>query len=273
MRLLHNTRRARTDLGIRVCMRIMFCLKRAKRVDMNFYDIKKLNKMENMFAMIISGRKYGKKKFKERIKMTKFKVGDQVRVKKNLKIGHKYGKDIFVKGMEYMRGEIAILTNIYCDGKKFGIKGSTYLLTPEMVEPVINKLIFNGNATILFKDGKKYVTKCDTSDTYDREKGLLTVLAKANGYNYEAIQEMLKNATIKGKDMQVREVKRKAKVGEYVKIINAKNAHNNYRNGDILKIIDADFYVRYGRYLGQFLYDTEYVVLENYKPKENKKQC
>ena len=29
----------------------------------------------------------------------------------------------------------------------------------------------------------------------------------------------------------------------------------------------------YGRDLGQFLYDTEYVVLENYKPKENKKQC
>ena len=204
--------------------------------------------------------------------MTKFKVGDKVRVKKNLKIGHKYGKDIFVKEMEYMRGEIATITAIYCDGKKFSIKGSTYFLTPEMVEPVIdNKLIFNGNATILFKDGKKYVTKCDTSDTYDREKGLLTVLAKANGYNYEAIQEMLKNATIKGKDMQVREVRRRAKVGEYVKIINAKDT--SYRNGDILKIIDEDFYVRYGRYLSQFLYDTEYVVLENYKPKEKKENA
>lgn len=136
-----------------------------------------------------------------------------------------------------------------------------------------DKLIFNGNATILFKDGKKYVTKCDTSDTYDREKGLLTVLAKANGYNYEAIQEMLKNATIKGKDMQVREVRRRAKVGEYVKIINKKGAFDNYRNGDILKIIDADFYVRYGYYTGQFLFDTEYVVLENYKPKEKKENA
>ena len=125
----------------------------------------------------------------------------------------------------------------------------------------------------MFKDGKKYVTKCDTSDTYDREKGLLMALAKANGYNYEAIQEMLKNATIKGKDMQVREVKRKAKAGEYVKIINAKDTYNNYRNGDILKIIDADFYIRYGRYLGQFLFDTEYVVLENYKPKEKKENA
>lgn len=134
-----------------------------------------------------------------------------------------------------------------------------------------DKLIFNGNATILFKDGKKYVTKCDASDTYDREKGLLTVLAKANGYNYEAIQEMLKNATIKGKDMQVREVRRRAKVGEYVKIINAKDI--DYRNGDILKIIDEDSYVRYGRYLSQFLYDTEYVVLENYKPKEKKENA
>ena len=186
----------------------------------------------------------------------------------------KYGDVYFVYSMKEMCGKIVTIKDFYSDNCNIYLKEIGYLWSPEMLEPVKeDKLIFNGNATILFKDGKKYVTKCDTSDTYDREKGLLTVLAKANGYNYEAIQEMLKNAIIKGKDMQVREVRRRAKVGEYVKIINAKHTYNNYRNGDILKIIDADFYVRYGRYLGQFLYDTEYVVLENYKPKEKKENA
>lgn len=206
--------------------------------------------------------------------MTKFKVGDKVRVRKDLIPDTKYGDVYFVYSMKEMCGKIVTIKDFYFDNCNMYLKEIGYLWSPEMLEPVKeNKLIFNGNATILFKDGKKYVTKCDTSDTYDREKGLLTVLAKANGYNYEAIQEMLKNATIKGKDMQVREVKRKAKVGEYVKIINKKSAFDNYRNGDILKIIDADFYVRYGYYPGQFLFDTEYVVLENYKPKEKKENA
>ena len=206
--------------------------------------------------------------------MTKFKVGDKVRVRKNLIPDTKYGDVYFVYSMKEMCGKIVTIKDFYSDNCNMYLKEIGYLWSPEMLEPVKeDKLIFNGNATILFKDGKKYVTKCDASDTYDREKGLLTVLAKANGYNYETIQEMLKNATIKGKDMQVREVRRRAKVGEYVKIINAKDACNNYRNGDILKIIDADFYVRYGCYLGEFLYDTEYVVLENYKPKEKKENA
>ena len=206
--------------------------------------------------------------------MTKFKVGDKVRVRKNLIPDTKYGDVYFVYSMKEMCGKIVTIKDFYCDNYNMYLKEIGYLWSPEMLEPVKeDKLIFNGNATILFKDGKKYVTKCDTSDTYDREKGLLTVLAKANGYNYEAIQEMLKNATIKGKDMKVREVRRRAKVGEYVKIIDAISNCNDYRNGDILKIIIVDKYVRYGRYLGQFLFDTEYVVLENYKPKEKKENA
>lgn len=205
--------------------------------------------------------------------MTKFKVGDKVRVKKDLIPGEKYMCISVVYGMKRMCGKIATIKRVSPGYDYIVLEESDYLWSPGMLEPVIDKLIFNGNATILFKDGKKYVTKCDTSDTYDREKGLLTVLAKANGYNYEAIQEMLKNATIKGKDMQVREVRRRAKVGEYVKIINAKGAYDNYRNGDILKIIDVDNHIRYGRDLGQFLFDTEYVVLANYKPKEKKENA
>ena len=207
--------------------------------------------------------------------MTKFKVGDKVKVKKNLIPGEKYMCISVVYGMKRMCGKIATIKRVSPGYDYIVLEESDYIWSPGMLEPVKeDKLIFNGNATILFKDGKKYVTKCDTSDTYDREKGLLTVLAKANGYNYEAIQEMLKNATIKGKDMKVCEVRRRAKVGEYVKIIKCMYpSHNDYRNGDILKIISVDEYVKYGCNLGQFLYDTEYVVLENYKPKEKKENA
>ena len=201
--------------------------------------------------------------------MTKFKVGDKVRVRKNLRTNAFYGRTNFISEMNRMKGQIVTIKNMSSDGKSFMIEEFDYYWSPEMLEPVKeDKLIFNGNATILFKDGKKYVTRCDTSDTYDREKGLLMALAKANGYTYGDIQKMLNNATIKGKDMQVREVRRRAEVGEYVKIINKEVNSYDYKNGDILKIIDTGNYVRYGRDLGQFLFDKEYVVLENYKPRK-----
>ena len=219
--------------------------------------------------------------------MAKFKVGDKVRVRKDLIPDTKYGDVYFVYSMKNMCGKIVTIKDFYSDNCNMYLKEIGYLWSPEMLEPVKeDKLIFNGNATILFKDGKKYVTKCDASDTYDREKGLLTVLAKANGYNYETIQEMLKNATT-DKDMEVREVKRKAKVGEYIKIVDATmNGYNciAYENGDICKVIkenkksesDGIWARTRGTHncnIGEntsFIFDDEYVVLENYKPKEKK---
>ena len=65
----------------------------------------------------------------------------------------------------------------------------------------------------------------------------------------------------------VKEVKRRAKKFEYVKIVDAVSSHRNCKNGDILKIVDVSAkYVRYGYGIGEILYDTEYVVLEGYKP-------
>lgn len=76
--------------------------------------------------------------------------------------------------------------------------------------------------------------------------------------------------------MEVREVKRKAKVGEWVKIIDASNIPktngiNDYNNGSIIQIIgiENDCWVRYGygtddNYIKRILADSEYVVLENY---------
>lgn len=135
------------------------------------------------------------------------------------------------------------------------------------------KLIFRDNATILLKDGKRYVSKCIDGDTYDREKGLLMCLAKANGVSYRDLQEMIASADMQVyKKKKVKEVKRLAKVGEYVKVINAGSSlDNEYKNGDILKIVKVgkNIFGHCAYYKDEslkYLNKQEYVVLENYKP-------
>jgi hypothetical protein len=72
----------------------------------------------------------------------------------------------------------------------------------------------------------------------------------------------------------VKEVSRIAKAGEYVKIVNSKYTPTSkikYENGDVLKIIRVDdLGARYGEGSCEWLYPSEYVVLENYHPEEPK---
>lgn len=70
----------------------------------------------------------------------------------------------------------------------------------------------------------------------------------------------------------MREVKRKAKVGEYIKIVDA-NDYELYSNGDIFKVESRDEFDDDGVTTEndeQFIYDKEYVVLEDYKPNKFK---
>lgn len=55
------------------------------------------------------------------------------------------------------------------------------------------KVMFNPPATILWKDGKKYVSKAHNEE-FDEEKGLLMCLAKANGISHLELKRMIKNA-------------------------------------------------------------------------------
>ncbi len=212
-----------------------------------------------------------------------FKVGDKVRVRRDLEVDKRYGNDSFVYGMKNFKGNIVTISSD-C-GHHFEIKedGGEWNWTPEMFESIKNnRVIFKDNATILFKDGKKYVAKCCDGDTYDREKGLLVCLAKAHGYTFNDLQEMLESAEEpKGK---VREVKRKAKVGEYIKVVKTSGLHDAkyYNIGDILKVLDSDEDDGCIRATLKntpkgntddnynFLFQSEYVVLENYKPNKYK---
>jgi hypothetical protein len=73
-------------------------------------------------------------------------------------------------------------------------------------------------------------------------------------------------------DNGVREVKRKAKVGEYIKIVYAHPWMIPYKNGDIFKVISTSkpgvVIEKDGKPVTA-AWHREYVVLENYKPEED----
>ena len=112
-------------------------------------------------------------------------------------------------------------------------------------------------------DGKNLIksatAKCAPDDTFDFATGAMLVLDRIC------------------KSSEVREVKRPAKVGEWIKIVKANLMEGCYQNGDVLQVIDTsgekNVYVRtklthsVNRGDNTFcVYINEYVVLENYTP-------
>lgn len=71
-------------------------------------------------------------------------------------------------------------------------------------------------------------------------------------------------------DNGVREVKRKAKVGEYIKIVDAHPYLIPYKNGEIFRVIGVnDATCEVGNSVKRcHTWHSEYVVLENYKPEK-----
>lgn len=99
-----------------------------------------------------------------------------------------------------------------------------------------------------------------------------TYVRKTNSEVLEFLSRWYLFEKVRNDEIGVREVNRRAKKGEYVKIVNAVSSYGNYKNGDILQIVDDTYFcVIYGHNPGEALYDHEYVVLEGYKPdKEGK---
>ena len=68
----------------------------------------------------------------------------------------------------------------------------------------------------------------------------------------------------------VREVKRPAKPGEYIKIVQAWMTEGLYQDGDVLLVdrvdSDHDVYVKFPSRDSMLICYDEYVVLENYQP-------
>ena len=68
----------------------------------------------------------------------KFKVGDKVRVKKNLIVNEIYNGFLFVSRMEKQKGEIVTITKVYSDTNSYMIMEDLgrYVWTEEMLESV-----------------------------------------------------------------------------------------------------------------------------------------
>lgn len=106
--------------------------------------------------------------------------------------------------------------------------------------------------------GKKAEAKCNPADEFDFRTGAKLAFNRLMGDDVKP-------------DNGVREVKRKAKVGEYIKIVDAQPFLIPYENGEIFRVIgikNATCNVK-NSVKSCCVWHDEYVVLENYKPEED----
>lgn len=117
----------------------------------------------------------------------KFKVGDKVRVKKDLVIGNWYGKDIFSIGMKDTLGGVYEVKEIFDFGYKLDYS-DTYIYTDEMLETVWcleeKIVIYRKDNKVIAKyyKGDKTVTaeaKCAPEDEFDFKYGAKLAMDRA----------------------------------------------------------------------------------------------
>ena len=198
----------------------------------------------------------------------KFKVGDRVKVKKDIVTLNRrtVGKCGTVK---------ELLTDNYCsvefdefvgghDCNGFAKEGHGWNHAEDALDLVKTQnetiVIYRKDNKVIALDkstGEKAEAKCNPADEFDFRTGAKLAFNRLMGEDVKL-------------DNGVREVKRKAKVGEYVKVVNEKSVFNTYKNGEIFKVT---YVTKIGcicknseKQCG--LWHEEYVVLENYKPEE-----
>lgn len=106
--------------------------------------------------------------------------------------------------------------------------------------------------------GEKAEAKCNPADEFDFRTGAKLAFNRLMGEDVKL-------------DNGVREVKRKAKVGEYIKIVDAYPYLIPYKNGDIFKVIstgEPGVVIEKDGTPVTSAWHREYVVLEHYKPEE-----
>lgn len=190
-------------------------------------------------------------------------------VKRKFKVGERYKS-----GMILDNGAVIEITEINGDfvsykdvvretfGRKVFEIGSIFSDNLEKVEKVESETIViyrNDNKVIALdkSTGEKAEAKCNPADEFDFRTGAKLAFNRLMGEDVKS-------------DNGVREAKRKAKVGEYVKVVNEKSIFNTYKNGEIFKVtcVTKSGCVCKNSEKQCSLWHEEYVVLENYKPEE-----
>lgn len=198
----------------------------------------------------------------------KFKVGDRVKVKKDTVTLNRrtVGKCGTVK---------ELLTDNYCsvefdefvgghDCNGFAKEGHGWNHAEDALDLVKTKnetiVIYRNDNKVIALDkstGEKAEAKCNPADEFDFRTGAKLAFNRLMGEDVKP-------------DNGVREVKREAKVGEYIKIVDAKPFLIPYENGEIFRVIcvkNATCEVE-NSVKRCHTWHSEYVVLENYKPEK-----
>lgn len=187
-------------------------------------------------------------------------------VKRKFKVGERYKSGCFAdNGAVIEITEINGETCFYKDvvGKSVGFnhfnRGSLFASALEEVDETI--VIYRNDNKVVALDkstGEKAEAKCNPADEFDFRTGAKLAFNRLMGEDVKS-------------DNGVREVKRKAKVGEYVKVVYAMPCLIHYKNGDIFKVnrVTPSGCICKKSEKNVGLWHKEYVVLENYKPEEN----
>lgn len=195
--------------------------------------------------------------------MRKFKVGDVV--KPNKKADENYTitttsvvREAIVTELRDYTMEIKIIKGSCSVGKVFTVEEKYFDLVRKAKQETI--VIYRNDNKVVALDkttGEKAEAKCNPADEFDFRTGAKLAFNRLIGEDVKT-------------DIGVREVKRKAKIGEYVKVVNAKPAIPSYKNGDIFKVtyVTASGCICKNSDGDTGLWHEEYVVLENYKPEE-----
>ena len=118
----------------------------------------------------------------------KYKVGDKVRIRKDLKVGKKYGGCVFTEKMNNLVGETARITYVYRHNRKYQVDSSHHFWADEMFEEDKKKMnnndsiriLINGNQVIALhmETGKKGVARCHPDDDFDFYTGAKIALER-----------------------------------------------------------------------------------------------
>lgn len=143
----------------------------------------------------------------------KFKVGDKVYVRCGDRTDEIYGISSKMHEFENKLCQIDSLAK-FNSGYIIRLSGMAYTFAEEDVsytpfgekikqidikeKIVVDKIIFNDPATIVFANGERYVSK-SYNEAFDEEKGLALTLLKAFGISYLDLQRMIKGATVQEK--------------------------------------------------------------------------
>lgn len=193
----------------------------------------------------------------------KFHVGDVV--KPNKKADEEYTitttsvvREAIVTELRDYTMEIKIIKGSCSVGEVFTVEEKCFDLVRKAKQETI--VIYRNDNKVVALDkstGKKAEAKCNPADEFDFRTGAKLAFNRLIGEDVKT-------------DIGVREVKRKAKIGEYVKVVNVKPAIPSYKNGDIFKVtyVTASGCICKNSDRDTGLWHEEYVVLENYKPEE-----